>query len=310
MSHPGAGAGAGDTSTTNTNVQLPPVAAFAFRSILQAVEPDIQSALDSIAEIYARSKLSLADEYSAHRPPLGEIVDGSSAAAGAGPPRQHAHPYRMAGAENTLAAVPEASSSSERLASESKKLVSTGGEGAGAYEALASVLSPQQNGLAQPPANEQQPNQVGPSGLENGVLVEVRTDRPEIIVHDVSNPRLKGHDRSRSASWAVVADRHPAVALLSGDVAITQLSASQQSRQEPAQGIAAVQRRASMPVAGHAPRSRFFFLGSWLPWSRSSAATQAVQSNAPEVTAEARLKGILRNAVQLSGKKQPHVYVH
>ncbi|KAJ6107583.1 hypothetical protein N7523_008906 [Penicillium sp. IBT 18751x] len=46
---------------------------FSIESILQAIEPDIQGTLDSIAEICGRSKLSLANEYGSHIAPLGEI---------------------------------------------------------------------------------------------------------------------------------------------------------------------------------------------------------------------------------------------
>jgi hypothetical protein len=46
---------------------------FSIESILQAIEPDIQGTLDSIAEICGRSKLSLSNEYGSHIAPLGEI---------------------------------------------------------------------------------------------------------------------------------------------------------------------------------------------------------------------------------------------
>lgn len=46
---------------------------FSIESILQAIEPDIQGTLDSIAEICGRSRLSLANEYGSHIAPLGEI---------------------------------------------------------------------------------------------------------------------------------------------------------------------------------------------------------------------------------------------
>ncbi|KAJ5563016.1 hypothetical protein N7461_001777 [Penicillium sp. DV-2018c] len=52
---------------------LPSEKDFSIESILQAIDPDIRSTLDSIAEICGRSKLSLANEYSSHIAPLGEI---------------------------------------------------------------------------------------------------------------------------------------------------------------------------------------------------------------------------------------------
>lgn len=72
---------------------LPPTEAFTFSSVLRAIEPDVQDSLQAIVEICAKSRMSLADQHGAHIPPQGEI-----------------------GGRSGLAAVPEASSSNERLA--------------------------------------------------------------------------------------------------------------------------------------------------------------------------------------------------
>ncbi|OJD25706.1 hypothetical protein ACJ73_02921 [Blastomyces percursus] len=77
--------------------QLPSVQDFGIDGILRAIEPDIQSTLDAIAEICGRSKLSLANEYGSHRPPLGEIRASSRSI------------------DHGLLPVEEASSSNERL---------------------------------------------------------------------------------------------------------------------------------------------------------------------------------------------------
>ena len=53
--------------------ELPSTEEFSIGGILQAINPNIQGTLDSIAEIYGRSKLSLANEYGSHIAPLGEI---------------------------------------------------------------------------------------------------------------------------------------------------------------------------------------------------------------------------------------------
>ena len=81
---------------SNPPVPLPPVEDFGIEGVLRAIEPDIRSTIDAIAEICGRSKLSLANEYGSHRPPLGEIRASS----------------------NALLTVEEASSSTERLAGE------------------------------------------------------------------------------------------------------------------------------------------------------------------------------------------------
>lgn len=60
-------------TTQERRPELPSDEEFSIDGILRAIEPNIQTTLDSIAEIYGRSKLSLANEYSSHIAPLGEI---------------------------------------------------------------------------------------------------------------------------------------------------------------------------------------------------------------------------------------------
>ncbi|KAL2001291.1 hypothetical protein VTN02DRAFT_1933 [Thermoascus thermophilus] len=81
--------------------ELPSVQDFSIEGILRAIEPDIRSTLDQIAEICGRSKLSLANEYGSHIAPLGEIR---------APP-------------GGLLTVEEASSSSERLVDDNVVIV-------------------------------------------------------------------------------------------------------------------------------------------------------------------------------------------
>lgn len=53
---------------------LPPLSSFSFQDILKEIDTEINPAVDAIAEIFGRSKLSLADEYSSHLPPQGELT--------------------------------------------------------------------------------------------------------------------------------------------------------------------------------------------------------------------------------------------
>ena len=61
--------------------ELPPLESFSFQDILKEIDPEIKASVDAIAEIYGRSKLSLADEYGSHRPPMGglELLDHADA---------------------------------------------------------------------------------------------------------------------------------------------------------------------------------------------------------------------------------------
>lgn len=65
----------GHAASPHPAARLPAVDDFSFFGILRAVDPEIRGAIDAIAEICARSRLSLADEYDAHLPPQGEIMN-------------------------------------------------------------------------------------------------------------------------------------------------------------------------------------------------------------------------------------------
>lgn len=93
---------------------LPPISAYTFAAILRSSDgPEFQQAIDGIAEICAKNRMSLADEYSSHLPPLGEITAADSAAV-----RPH---MLRPGMRRALTSVPEASSGSSEGSRKSKK---------------------------------------------------------------------------------------------------------------------------------------------------------------------------------------------
>ncbi|KAK3059717.1 hypothetical protein LTS18_010206, partial [Coniosporium uncinatum] len=117
-----------------SDAKLPPVEAFSFDGILRAVDPEIHDSIDAIAEIYAKSKLSMADEYSAHLPPQGEISERDG---------MHAvPPHRIGLSDRALTTVTEASSSSERLVGggNSKASTSSGKGKTTAYGSLQNIM--------------------------------------------------------------------------------------------------------------------------------------------------------------------------
>ncbi|RMX92002.1 hypothetical protein D0868_13658 [Hortaea werneckii] len=93
---------------------LPPVSSYAFADILRSADcPEFQHAINGIAEICAKSRLSLADEYASHLPPLGEITAANSATM---------RPHLMrSGMRRPLTSVPEASSGSSEGSGKAKK---------------------------------------------------------------------------------------------------------------------------------------------------------------------------------------------
>ena len=84
---------------------LPPISSYAFADILRSVESvDFQNAINGIAELCAKNRMSLADEYASHLPPLGEITATGSL---------NVRPHLLRpGKRRALTSVPEASSGS------------------------------------------------------------------------------------------------------------------------------------------------------------------------------------------------------
>lgn len=93
---------------------LPPVSAYAFADILQSVDsPEVQAAIHGIAEICAKNRMSLAEEYASHLPPVGEITQASSSATKSISQRP--------GMRRPLTSVPEASSTSSEGSRKSRR---------------------------------------------------------------------------------------------------------------------------------------------------------------------------------------------
>lgn len=94
---------------------LPPVSAYTFAEILRTADtsPDFQAAIDGIAEICAKNRMSLADEYASHLPPLGEITAATTSTL-----RPH---LLRPGMRRPLTSVPEGSSGSSEGSGKSRK---------------------------------------------------------------------------------------------------------------------------------------------------------------------------------------------
>jgi hypothetical protein len=267
------------TSLAGRSGGLPSVEDFSFSAILRAVDPEIRDAIDAIAEICARSRLSLADEYDAHLPPQGEITDtwgtGMGALVGRGRISRVGHGWSAA--DNTLMAVPEASSSSERLAGESRGSITTNSKkrSRSAYGSLKSVIS---------------------GGSEKRKAVGVNT---------FQNAEPASPEPARTTN-------HPAITLIASPQASKQLSLDISSTikdiPESPKGERECERErafstpnqplhrrnvstVSAPLSGTTRSSTLSSLAAWLPWPRAS---DLDASSAHVLTkAESRLREML-----------------
>ncbi|KAH8731757.1 hypothetical protein GQ44DRAFT_755153 [Phaeosphaeriaceae sp. PMI808] len=281
--------------------QLPSAEDFSFSAILRAVDPEIRDAIDAIAEICARSRMSLADEYDAHLPPQGEITGAGpdwalSTGALVGRGRLSRINQGWA-AENTLMAVPEASSSSERLAQETK-VITTKKRSQSAYGSLKSVIS-------------------GGSGKRKAIDGDTFRDH---------GGRRSEQDQAKrqGPAWAVPASSsssdHPAITLVASPTASKQLSletppgldevkdnigrdlrtrsftATPQRNFAHRRGVSTI----SLPTS-RIRSGTLSSITSWLPWPRPHDLTS---NNQQELTrAETRLREMLLSSQSLDKGK-------
>ncbi|KAH7396224.1 hypothetical protein BKA66DRAFT_454704 [Pyrenochaeta sp. MPI-SDFR-AT-0127] len=277
--------------------QLPSADDFSFSAILRAVDPEIRDAIDAIAEICARSRMSLADEYDSHLPPQGEITSagpGWAASTGAlvGRGRLSRVSQGWTAADNTLMAVPEASSSSERLAQESK-IASSRKRSQSAYGSLKSVIS-------------------GGSGKRKAIDGDTFRDQEAGSSKQVEEPKQQG------PAWAVHASSssHPSITLVTSPIASKQLSLdtslglddvpedAEARPQTAAPQHMFTHRRGLSTTSLPASRARSSTLSSiaaWLPWPRPPDLSSNSQQ---ELTrAEARLREMLLSSHNLGKGK-------
>ncbi|KAF1363566.1 hypothetical protein EJ07DRAFT_88947, partial [Lizonia empirigonia] len=295
------------TGLARQNEQLPALEDFSFSAILRAVDPEIRDAIDAIAEICAKSRLSLADEYDAHLPPQGEITGAgpgwaASTGALAGRGRLSRISQGWTAADNTLMAVPEASSSSERLAQEGKGTIAEGKKrrSQSAYGSLKSVIS-------------------GGSGGKRKSVDSDTFKHPE-----ESSLRQEEDPQPRGPVWAIrtasQTEEHPAITLENTPQASKQLAFDASVLQDlpdidntwslrPHTAIPrqrAVHRRnwstATFSIGQSYSKSRsntVSSLASWLPWPRATGLSCNTQQDLTKV--ETRLRELLVSS-QNSGK--------
>jgi hypothetical protein len=280
---------------------LPSAEDFSFSAILRAVDPEIRDAIDAIAEICARSRMSLADEYDSHLPPQGEITGagpGWVASTGALVGRGRLSRVNQGwAAENTLMAVPEASSSSERLAqAQDGKVASSKKRSQSAYGSLKSVIS-------------------GGSGKRKAIDGDTFRD------NESANQR-----KPQGPAWAVPtfssSSSHPAITLVTSPTASKHLSLETPSglddiSEEPGKAASArpqtamaqrnfAHRRGASTVSLPVSRMRsgtLSSIASWLPWPRPPDLNSSAQQELAR--AENRLREMLLSSENMGKGKAP-----
>ncbi|OJD33315.1 uncharacterized protein BKCO1_3100065 [Diplodia corticola] len=271
-------------------VTLPPAADFSFDGILHAVEPEISGAIDAIAAICARSKLSLADEYAAHRPPH-EVLDPAIPLE-----LQQRQRWWSVVRDTALSAVPEASSSSERLVGSrtaSRASVSSAaghssrGKKNSAYGSLKSIVS-------------------GDSNARKGLSAlfgsnDGRADADDY--HDPPSPSGFNH----TAHWMVSDSTRPSITLSSGPAArAASPRVSLATSEEPMGTGASSSLNGGATTHHHPPRPRPVALSTWLPSHPTDRGPQpALHDPSAGTAAEKSLKDLLRTTSSSGEGRKP-----
>ncbi|KAF2021166.1 hypothetical protein BU24DRAFT_457170 [Aaosphaeria arxii CBS 175.79] len=294
--------------------RLPAADDFSFSAILRAVDPEIREAIDAIAEICAKSRLSLADEYDAHLPPQGEITAmgtgwASSMGAMAGRGRLPRIGQAWNAGEQTLTVVPEASSSSERLVSEHHQSATADPNkkrNQSAYGSLKSVIS-------------------GGSGKRRALDLNVFGSTERDVSKENTQSTQTGPAWSVRASPA--AANHPSLTIVTSSQASKQLSLDcsstiknvpegpqeQETQQTQTKATALdtkyvpSHRRNASSISNAQSRVRSSTLSSltsWIPWSRNPDA-EDMDKDATKAVAKLREMLVQSETSNLGKGKAP-----
>jgi hypothetical protein len=295
---------------TMGKAELPPVEAFSFKGIMDSIHSSVTEDLERIAEICARSRYSLSNQYEVHMPPHG---DGD--------------PFLL---HRTGGAVQTGGPTLEAIASDDEQPGSNGRPARGgrrrtksmAYGTLETIYSSSKS--SEEDKTKKKPAKViaeevrGRAIKKAAVVPDVTIDIAPIVEPSNVSPRPK-HPRSHSTSFAsrFIDSTHgirgdapsrllsPA-ALVSEparpqtSVANEDLSTLEDSNTLASPTMSVLARYESMastlqPMSSQRP-SMFSNLSSWLPWGRSTEST--TESNAEGMSSTSHAEGSLRELLK------------
>lgn len=296
------------TKSSQMELKLPPVEAFTFRGIMDEIRHGVTDDLERIAEICARSRYSLSNQYEVHMPPhgQGEAIVGGIEANGSGPTLQaissddeQTRQVRRSGARRTRSAAYgtlETIMSSSRSSDEDKS-----------KKKPAAVLAEEVRGRA---AKKQQHSK--------------KKDTEEIVDSEPTEATPQKRVRSKSASFASVmidnaeSFRHDTASSPASPELLISEPARPQTSTAPLAGVRtfsesfqpaspALQslafRRPTWAQTGNPPQvseadtrpSILESLSSWLPWARQPPQLNGTRGRvAPVSHAEGSLRELLK----------------
>jgi hypothetical protein len=300
-------------SSAKMDLKLPPVEAFSFKGIMEEIRNGVSDDLERIAEICARSKYSLSNQYEVHMPPHGRGESFLSGAVPSGPSSSNGGP--------TLQAVGSDDEPGRQIGRGSR-----GGRRAksAAYGTLETIMSSSRS--SEEDNTKKKPAAVLAEEVRGRATMKaiVADSKPHVEEPTAANSTQRpGHVRSKSATFAsVVIDtaqgsRHDATSqALPASSLISEPARPQTSRPSDLVSVPVLgdppatptlqslmslkpamiqnESRVATQKAEAAPKPTILkSLGSWLPWNKSQQANFPTKRRSTS-HAEGSLRDLLR----------------
>jgi hypothetical protein len=265
--------------SSQTELKLPPVEAFSFKGIMDEIRHGVTDDLERIAEICARSRYSLSNQYEVHMPPhgQGEAIIAAAGPSGGGPTLQaissddeHTRQVRRSGGRRTRSAAYgtlETIMSSSRSSDEDKS-----------KKKPAAVLAEEVRGRAAKKQLNAKKNDTGEvvdsETTQSSPTKRVRSKSTSFASMMIDNAESFRHDPASNTASPELLISEPArpqtsIALLANVRSFGESSQSASIQplvfRRPAWTRASPATQASEPNAGS---SILESLSSWLPWAR------------------------------------------
>ncbi|KAK6833252.1 hypothetical protein PG987_007946 [Apiospora arundinis] len=296
---------------SRNDVKLPPLEAFSFKNIMADIQQDIGADLDRIAEICARSKYSLSNQYEVHVVPHGSgtgflsSASGSSAARAAQAPvgptlqaipsddeqsttrqkkRRSAAARRKSAAHSTLETIMSSSRSSEEDKSKKKSAQELTDSVRG--RASRKRKGDDGGGSASSHSGEEEPSVSSPGNADNRKSVSRRKSSSFATAVMDSTRQNQGGRGDVATSVRGCAYGHPPEAAA-----------------EPSRAVLSASVAAADITSPEEPRGQSRLLAgfsSWMPW-RGSAVTEVASSDVKGgVKSKSYAEGTLRELLRSS----------
>ncbi|KAI1076342.1 hypothetical protein F5B20DRAFT_556736 [Whalleya microplaca] len=315
------------------HAKLPPLEAFSFKSIMADMQHDIGPELDRIAEICARSRYSLSNQYEVHMAPHGsgagflgspsssskhhvtggptlQAISSDDEHAGVRRKERRSVTRRRSVAYGTLETIMSSSRSSDEDKGKKKSAAEIADEvrgrvARGSADENASADSTEAQASSEPPEDKQ--NFVRPKST---LFVTAVIDTSRNLQGNMPLPRATGSTLLSEPAKPQTSPNHLQIRTLKEDSAVKYRA--RESQPQPSRAVAWESVAAAAIAAPEEPRGQSGLLSglsSWMPWrgvaihEAPSPDQKGAKGNSNSSYAEGSLRELLKSAEPLADQK-------